>query len=428
MKFQIAVGLLVLAVLVAACDPSFYGTEGMNATNQSVSNGTNVSTSSMQNATTTNASTGSQAISQPAAQTAVAINTTGHTVNQTYDTSSLPGSNVKSTDVATFIEGDLVKIIDTPAKDPDGDDLTYTFTRPLNATGVWQTKEGDAGRYEVTITANDGKAISTKTVTFEVLPLNRRPVISGLADITVNEGETIRIRPTITDADGDEVTVTYSGFMTTDTYTTKYTDAGVHQVTIAATDGKATSTQTIKVTITDVNRKPVIKELKVNDVVEGETVSVAAVAEDADGDKVTITYGTPLDSNGVWKTVVGDAGVYNIPVTFNDGKDTVVQTITLRVAAANKAPVISNFFDITVGEGEAIQFNPIVTDADGDDVTFTYSGFMTTNRYQTTYDDAGVYKVTLTATDGKVSVTRTVTVTILDRNRPPVFQDSVFDK
>jgi hypothetical protein len=427
MKFQIAVGLLVLAVLLTACDPSFYGTDGQNGTNQTVSNGTNISTSTVP---TNNASQPSSTnTGTSSSSSAIAINMTGDTVNLTVlPGSEMTGTNERASGIeATFLEGDLVKIIDTPAKDPDGDDLSYTFTRPLNATGLWQTKEGDAGVYDVTITASDGKLISTKSVRFEVLPLNRRPVISGFTDVTVREGETIRFNPTVTDADGDAITLTYSGFMTSNTYTTTFTDAGVHQVTLAASDGKAVTRQTVTVTVVDVNRKPTIVQLRATDVVEGETVAVAAVAEDPDGDQVKITYGSPLNSDGVWRTVVGDAGVYNIPVTFNDGKDTVTETVTIRVAAANKPPVISNFNDITVNEGDLIILSPIVTDEDGDDVTFTYSGFMTTNRYQTTYTDSGVYQVTLTATDGKVSVSRTITLTILDVNRPPVFQDNLFD-
>ena len=42
------------------------------------------------------------------------------------------------------------------ATDPDGDPIKYTFTSPLNENGEWLTKEGDAGEYEVILTAIDG--------------------------------------------------------------------------------------------------------------------------------------------------------------------------------------------------------------------------------------------------------------------------------
>jgi len=41
--------------------------------------------------------------------------------------------------------------------------------------------------------------------------------------------------------------------------------------------------------------------------------------------------------------------------------------------------------------------------------------------YQTTYDDAGEYVVTVTVSDGFYDISQEVTVTVNDVNRPPVF-------
>ncbi len=158
----------------------------------------------------------------------------------------------------TVKEGELVKV-EPKATDPDKDEISFIFEQPLNSEGEWQTKEGDAGEYELEVSAWDGKDSATKKVRIVVEPSNRPPVITGVEDITVKEGDTITLNPEVTDPDGDEVTVTYSGWMNTNTYTTTYEDAGEHQVTITASDGKTTTTKTITITVEDVNRPPVFQ-------------------------------------------------------------------------------------------------------------------------------------------------------------------------
>ena len=61
---------------------------------------------------------------------------------------------------------------------------------------------------------------------------NLPPVLGQINDITVNEGATVVFNPTASDADGDTLTFSYSGWMTSSSYTTSYTDAGTHTVTV----------------------------------------------------------------------------------------------------------------------------------------------------------------------------------------------------
>ena len=57
----------------------------------------------------------------------------------------------------TFREGDVVQVRQDIAYDPDGGEITYTFSAPLDESGRWQTEIGDAGTYIITITASDGR-------------------------------------------------------------------------------------------------------------------------------------------------------------------------------------------------------------------------------------------------------------------------------
>ena len=317
-------------------------------------------------------------------------------------------------------EGQIVDIT-LKAIDPDKDNLLYTYSKPFNANGTWKTKIGDAGSYFATITASDGKAETTQKVQVIVNVGNRPPKISKMGIIYANEGETIKLNPTVTDPQNMPVTITYSDWMNSNTKVTTYGDAGEYFVTITATNGITFSSEDIKIIIAKTNRAPVLGEISDITVNEGEIAKVSYFALDADKDPLTVTFSKPFNKDGVWKTVMGDAGSYAATVTVTDGKLTDTKAFKLTVVHINRAPSITNIGTITVKEGETVKFNPIVNDLDNDPVTVTYSGWMTSNTYTTIYGDAGLHEVYLTASDGKASTKITALVTVLHVNRPPVF-------
>ena len=155
----------------------------------------------------------------------------------------------------TVTEGDLVKL-NLKATDPDGDELIYTFTAPLNSEGKWQTRMGDSGVFYPEITVSDGKTSIVKKIKLVVEPKNNKPVLQFIANVDVNEGETVTLNPKASDADGDRLTYTYSGWMTSNTKQTGYKDAGTHKVTVSVSDGISIVSQEVTVTVKDVNRPP----------------------------------------------------------------------------------------------------------------------------------------------------------------------------
>jgi hypothetical protein len=337
------------------------------------------------------------------------------------DTSGLP--------IKTVTEGDLVSFPNLKAEDPDGDPITYTFSAPLDTSGQWKTQEGDAGEYVITITASDGKNEVSQNVKIIVETLNKAPTITlSATEITVNEGETVKIDAQASDADGDEVTLTFSGWMDSPTRETTFDDEGRHTVTITATDGKKESVQDVTVIVNNVNRAPKLSDLSDITVLEGEKIFVEVDAADPDGDEVTILFEAPLGTSGEWKTEPGDAGTYQTEVTVSDGELTETKTLTLIVESLNKAPVIDLALPtINVEEGETVVIEATITDEENDELTITYSGWITSNTYTTDYDDAGTHTVTITVTDGTNTVTKDVTVNVVDKNRPPVFDPGAFN-
>ena len=93
---------------------------------------------------------------------------------------------------------------------------------------------------------------------------NNPPVLDPIADIIVDEGDTVVLSPTANDPDGDTLSFTYSGWMTTDSKTTNYDDAGIYTVTITVSDGSLTDSQDITVTVNDIDPGLVISNLSVS--------------------------------------------------------------------------------------------------------------------------------------------------------------------
>jgi hypothetical protein len=323
-------------------------------------------------------------------------------------------------------EGDVVRLVpegydpDTPVG-PAGK-LIWTFYEPFDENGVWQTKKGDAGTKWSMVKLSDGELYDEREFCVEVIKTNSAPVLSGLQDISAKEGDKLTLKPVCTDPDGDEVTITISGFMTSEEKTLTYDDAGEHEVTVTCTDPEGEKdTKKITIVVANVNRPPTLDVPESVTVDEGKTARIIAKASDPDGDEVSIVYDDPFAADGTWKTKRGDAGGYDINVTATDGDKSTTKTVGVIVNKVNSAPAIAAMSDLTVYEGDTITLKPKITDIDGDETTVAYSGWMDSATKETGYDDAGEYDVRITATDPSGAVaTEDVHITVLNRNRPPV--------
>lgn len=177
---------------------------------------------------------------------------------------------VERVNVAPYIEpiGDIeidegeTLILEPEVSDVNNDAFTVTISEPVGDDGFWETDYRSAGEYFVTITAEDAESESIEKIKIIINKKNVAPTISGLADITIEEGETVLIAPEIEDLNGDDVEVRISEPVGDDGFwETGYTDHGEFTIKIEADDGTTVTTEEITVTIIDVNMPPEIIDI-----------------------------------------------------------------------------------------------------------------------------------------------------------------------
>ena len=244
--------------------------------------------------------------------------------------------------------------LNVKASDPDSANLVYTFSKPLDENGNWQTAYGDAGEYDVTVTVSDGEAATSRDVLLIVNKKEETPTIDRSTPLesalTIDETQSIDFSVTASDLNKDPLTYIWKldGSDVSDanawTYQTDYDSAGSHTVKVDVSDGLSISSKIWSVNVRNVNRAPVLDYLNNIEAKETDRIIITALAADADKDQVTYTISDGRfrqDSNTfTWETDYDNAGSYEVTITASDGTDKVSQAFNVNVANVNRPPVI----------------------------------------------------------------------------------------
>lgn len=160
-------------------------------------------------------------------------------------------------------EGETITF-ESKVSDPNKDEVTITVSEPLKS-GNWETDHTSAGEYQIRVVATDGELETEQFFTLLVEDVNVLPELADLPEtISVKEGETITIKPTVTDLDDDPITITISDPVGNDgVWETGYTDHGTYLVTVTISDGKDKVVRKVNVQVTDVNQPPVFEDVSV---------------------------------------------------------------------------------------------------------------------------------------------------------------------
>jgi PKD repeat protein len=177
---------------------------------------------------------------------------------------------------------------------------------------------------------------------------NTAPVADAGADQSVVAGDTVSFDgSTSSDVDGDSLTYSWDfdadgvedATGATPTYT--YANAGTYTVGLTVSDGTATATDSMTVTVGEANNPPVIDSgldpaTNITATVNESVSFDASNSTDADGD--SLTYSWDFDADGVEDSAnatatytYDTAGTYNASLTVSDGTDSVSETYTVVV-------------------------------------------------------------------------------------------------
>ncbi|HYJ82739.1 MAG TPA: cadherin domain-containing protein [Allosphingosinicella sp.] len=240
----------------------------------------------------------------------------------------------------------------------------------------------------------------------------------------------------------------------------------VYEVVVRASDGTLASTQNVSVTVSNVNEAPVITSngagtnasLSISENSTAVTIVAAADPENtaiaysisggADSSKFTINATTGALSfvtapNFEVKTDVGANGVYDVIVRASDGINVDTQAIAVTVTNVNEAPVITSngggaAASVSLSENSATVTIVTSTDPEGTARTYSIAGgadaarftmssggvlsFVAAPDFDSPADSGGnnVYDVIVQASDGVLTDTQAIAVTITNVNEAPV--------
>ncbi|WP_323761805.1 cadherin domain-containing protein [Maricaulis sp.] len=335
--------------------------------------------------------------------------------------------------------------------------------------------DGDGNNvYEVAVRASDGTTVTTQTVQVTVNDVNEAPVVTSAATASTPENNAgVVYTATATDPEGAALTYSLSGtdsalftidagtgavsFLAPPDFEAPLDGNGdnVYEVTVTASDGSNVDAQAVSITVTNQNEfAPVFTSATVDAVDEDSTGSFyTATATDGDGD--TLTYSIAAGGDGALFQIDSATGelsfitspdfenpadadtdnVYDLVLQVSDGSTNVTQALTVTVNNVNSAPVITSAGSATFTENDAsVAYTIAATDGDGDAVVYSITGadaalftvnavtgavsFVAPPDFETPTDANGdnVYEITVRASDGVLTTTQAVSITVENEN------------
>ncbi|MBI4152380.1 hypothetical protein HY495_01605 [Candidatus Woesearchaeota archaeon] len=333
-----------------------------------------------------------------------------------------------SVQILRVTETDLVRL-QIEGHDADDDQLTYTYSPPLNQQGEWQTTYGDAGEYNLRIAASDGKVETTEFVKLIVDQKNRPPRLRQ-EKITVSEGEMISLKNNVEDLEGDALTFIFSPPFNRDgEWLTDGRDQGTYRVEIQADDGQEKILLRLEVEVRDVNLPPrVMKTFSDEKTViseEDQTIDFYVDARDDDGDLLQYQWQLANETLGAEQNFshyfgYGTAGEYVLQASISDGVLNTTEEWRIIVKKKNRKPEFEHI-PIVVNEGETVRLDLPSKDIDGDEVIYSFEAPLNAEgEWRTGFNDSGHYRLRIEASDGMLNTSGFVEITIKDVDQKPI--------
>ncbi len=308
----------------------------------------------------------------------------------------------------TVNEGEKI-FLDLPDIDLDGDTLNYSFEKPLDNKGEWQTDFNDAGTYKLEVIASDGQLTATEEMKITVLDVDQEPVLNLPPKLEVKEGEELSLYLDVSDPDGDNVTIKFKNLPQGADYneiskllswepdfnTIKrkgglfsnvlnalrlehyFLNKMVMPLGISACSSAKCTSGDVDLVIYNVNQAPAFRKMGNLSFTETELVKIQAKANDPDNDLIRYSYSSPLNKrSGEWQTDYDDEGEYLVYITVTDGHFPATMPVNVKVLKKNRQPeLIIKKEDFIVNENDELMFNVEAVDPDNDQLEIRVGNF-----------------------------------------------------
>ncbi len=285
---------------------------------------------------------------------------------------SFSAGNITSAPVLQIIENQTINEMEmlsfeVSATDADNDNLTYSATNlPVGAdftetVFTWTPTQQQSGTYEVTFTVSDGNHSDSQTVTITVFNMNQPPILTAVGNKNASEDQLLTFAVSATDPEGDEIVYSVTSLPNGAAFSNEtfiwipnYDQSGTYSLTISASDGTLIDSETITITVNNINRVPVIEDIGNQTVTIPETLTFSVSCSDPDEDTLNwssenLPQGAVFENgNFTWTPSEQQAGVYNITFIANDGNggtDTATIQITVNTAAPEWAQLVYDEFE-----------------------------------------------------------------------------------
>ncbi len=275
------------------------------------------------------------------------------------------------------------------ASDPDGNALTLsaaplpnhaTFSDNHDNTGSFNFTPDytQAGGYQVLFIASDGELADSELVTITVTNTDRAPVLAAIGPKTVAEIANLHFNVTASDVDGDAVSFTAAPLPANATFADNHNNSGTFdfnpdyeqsgslQVLFVASDGTLADSELVTITVTNVNRPPVLNAVGNKSVNEGATLAFDVTGTDPDGwpPGLSSSFLPPHASFVDFGEGTGSfefhpdttqAGIYNVTFYASDGFIVDSETIVITVINVEQAGTLvssKTMIDTILTEGD----------------------------------------------------------------------------
>ncbi|MFH1772133.1 MAG: putative Ig domain-containing protein, partial [Candidatus Omnitrophota bacterium] len=193
----------------------------------------------------------------------------------------------------------------------------------------------------------------------------------------------------------------------------------------------------ITIGVEKINHPPVFNDIGVQSVEEGSVLEFNVSATDIDGDSlsylaVNLPNGSIFDKPSGkfnWVPSGTQSGVYVPRFIVTDGEAQDKMDVIINVINVNAAPAFDPVGDMEVDELKTLTFYVSASDSDGDDLTYSaldlpdgaiFTGAFKKFTWTPAGNQSGTYTVNFTVTDGYLTDSIEVNITVNNLNHPPV--------